>query len=190
MKKYGSAQKKKEQMNKLSSMLCSIGLMLFGLNFLIMALQNWVVLRNWDAGGIKEYQGQYELETKEYWRNTNYKFMLRNGDILEIPCEYVQHGDSLENAQQTEFPHELRFQYSKYKQPVKNTHVAISIVSQNSSITYVEELIMKENMKDEAALYTAFAFLGLGLGFLVIGNLIAGCSISTRRKKRKCQKHR
>ena len=190
MKQNGSVQKKKEKMNKLSHILCFIGLLLLGINFLIMALQNWVVLRNWDTGGIKEYQGQYELETTEYWRNTNYKFVLLNGDILEIPCEYVQQGDNLENSQQTEFPHELRFQYSKYKQPVKNTHVAISIVSQNSRITYVEEFVMKENMKDEAALYTAFAFLSLGLGFFVIGNLTASCSISAKHKKRKCKKHR
>lgn len=159
MQKRYLTQIKKQRFSKLTTSFCFLSIVIIGTTFIIMALQNWIVLSTWESGGVKEYYGLYTLTIKEYVRNTNYIFSLPNGDNIEIPCEAVSNGEKLENIQSNGIHHELVFRYMKYRKPLRNTYSVVSINSGENGTVYVDERVVKSNMVGELVAYVVLAFI-------------------------------
>lgn len=185
MRKSDSVQKRNDRKKRLKTRLASLFLLLFGCTFLVIAAQHCLVLHNWDNSEIQEYEGRYSVKAKEYWRNTNYLFILSNGDCIEIPGEFVLKNENLDMLFEEE-PYELVFRYTKYQQPIKNTHTLISIVSQDNTITYVDESLMKDVIHNEMMLYTSFGLLCLCLCIFLAWEWIAKCFRLFKSHMTKC----
>lgn len=168
MKKRSSKQKRKEQYDKFTTFLCLTFCILGCLYFGLMTIQNWVVLQDSSGKYIKEYKGRYDLHVKEYYRNSNYRFSLPNGDVVEVPCEYVMHDDKLEEMQCNE---DLFLRYHVFKRPFRRTHDVISIVSSSNDIIFVDESYMVEKMQGAVGIY-AFLSLCFGASFLLWGFML------------------
>ena len=178
MKKGSTKQKRKEQYNKFTTFMYLTVCILGGLCFGFMAIQSWLVLQ--DSGGqyINEHKGTYDLYVKEYYRNSNYRFTLLNGDVLEIPCEYAMHDDMLEKLQGSE---ELFFRYYASKNPFRQTHDVISLVSESNNITFVDESYIEKKIQGAVGIY-AFLSLCCGAPFFLWGVIIYS--------RKKSDKHR
>ena len=131
MKKKFTKQKRKEQYNGFTTFFYLAVCILGSLCFSFMAVQSCAVLQDSSGQYINEYKGTCDVYVKQYYRNSNYRFCLLNGDVVEIPCEYFIHVDILKEIQGDK---ELFFRYYANKNPFRGTHDVISLVSESSSI--------------------------------------------------------
>ncbi|MBO5836865.1 MAG: hypothetical protein J6Q92_03130 [Oscillospiraceae bacterium] len=146
-------KKYKKQPLPTSSFLFIIGLLVAGCVFIFESLQCFGIIYNWDNNGTSEYYGQYMLSKEHFLRNTNYKFVLENGDILTVPCEYAINTD-FEN-----YP-KLAFRYASQKSIFTlGKYRVVSIQSKDGGCLFVEENTTTQEMR-----------LG-AVGFMIIGVL-------------------
>ena len=143
--------------------------MLGGIYWGILSVQNFVMLRDSNDLYIESYTGAFDLYKKEYYRNTNYRFSLRNGDVIEVPCEYILQQDKLEKMTSDE---ELTFRYSVFKNPLRQTHDVVSISSVQNTDVLVDEVFMREKQYGAVGLYSVLSLCSFAP--ILLRRLLAG----------------
>ena len=83
-------------------------LLLIGLFFTVTAIQDALLLCQWEERCI-EYEGTFAFAEKHYYRNTNYRFSLEKGEVINVYPE-----DLTENKIDFEKYEELKFQYASH----------------------------------------------------------------------------
>ena len=168
MMKRGICLKKKRLRNnvQIKGVISASIFFLIGVLITVQAIQKIVLVSQGDEGVI-EYQGEYEFVEKRYLRNTNYRFVLVNGDIINIYPEdlpdHVKGSDFKEHS-------ELTFKYSKYKNTIIwGTHTCISISTVDSEIELLESATMNQDIKFEIVMFSVW---GLSMVFISIFILI------------------
>lgn len=164
MSKQKSTQRRKVRNERMKSILvivfCSV------INFLLFfnLLQNCLVLKTWDNGGAKIYQGTYTFSVEGIGKDSAYCFTLQNGDIITA-SSFNNAQDFKEKYSASKMP-ELIFQYSKYPiffklAPFWGTHTALSIYSPGEHVEYVSETQMKKTIQRETIVYLFIGMVGL-----------------------------
>ena len=148
--------------------------------FFTSAIQNLIVLNEWDDSTLKTFQGSYQVSIKKYNRNTNYRFILDNGDTLEVPPELLSDDNSISEYK------ELQFVYHKYIHPFRSDYDAFSIKTTDGSITFLDKAITYTELKGSIGV---FLFLGICsiTPAILISVLICiekNCFIKRRKKKK------
>ena len=168
MMKRGIGLKKKRICNnvRMNGVFSASIFFLIGVLITVQAIQKIVLVSQGDEGVI-EYQGEYEFVEKRYLRNTNYRFVLENGDIINVYPEdlpdHVKGSDFKEHS-------ELTFKYSKYKNTIIwGTHTCISISTVDSEIELLESATMNQDIKFEIVMFSVW---GLSMVFISIFVLI------------------
>ena len=128
-----------------------IAILVVGVIFFLEALQCFSIIYNWNYSGILEYNGRYTYSEEHYLRNTNYEFVLENGDVLIIPCEHVVNDDF------GNYPI-LLFKYSSNKSLFTlGKHRILSIQSQDENFVFLKEDTITREI-----------YIG-AIGFMVVG---------------------
>lgn len=109
-----------------------IVILLVGLWLIVAAARDMSLL---DRADFSEYQGNYTFCETRYARNTSYRFVLDNGDVISVAPEYVAEPDTDWAA----FP-QLSFRYFRKESLfLFNTHTCVSITSADGEIVFVQE---------------------------------------------------
>ena len=109
-----------------------IVILLVGLWLIVAAARDMIMLGRAD---FSEYQGNYTFYEKRYARNTSYRFVLDNGDVISVAPEYVDEPDT----DWTAFP-QLSFRYFRKESLfLFHTHTCVSITSADGEIVFVQE---------------------------------------------------
>lgn len=123
-------------------------LLLIGLFFTVTAIQDALLLCQWEERCI-EYEGTFAFAEKHYYRNTNYRFFLKNGEVINVYPE-----DLAENKIDFEKYEELTFQYASYKRIIPfGTHSCISISTPDGEAVFMEEESSKQGFIVELVAY-------------------------------------
>ena len=124
-------------------------LLLIGLFFTVTAIQDALLLCQWEERCI-EYEGTFAFAEKHYYRNTNYRFSLENGEVINVYPE-----DLTENKIDFEKYEELKFQYASHKRciPLGIHHPCISISTPDGEAVFMEEESSKQGFIVELVAY-------------------------------------
>ena len=159
------------------------------------AIQKIVLVSQGDEGVI-EYQGEFELVEKRSLRNTNYRFVLRNGDIINVYPEDLP--DHVKGSDFQEYG-ELTFRYSKSKNIVPwGTHACLSISTVDGEVELLESATMAQSIKYEIIMFSVWGlfivffsiFILLFFAFCEVGafwRFLFKPSCKKRKKKRTAQ---
>lgn len=177
MKKY--AKKKTLKLFRFWPLIVSL---IVGILCGIYAIQAILTFVSWDEGGVASYQGEYILIEKNYLRNTNYLFVLGNGDTVEIPCEQMDDDFLLGNPA-------LMFKYVNYKDIfVVGNHRPISVSSVDGKSVFYDVAVGRRELYIQVIL---FAPISVGLilfsGIPIYLNVL---QYFLSLKKRMCRKKR
>lgn len=113
-------------------------LFLVGIIFLYESISNVVELHNLQNGKYLEYQGQYSFQKKEYWRNTNYIFTLKNGHSIVVVNENSVFADDILQTHMN-----LKFKYTSHVDVFKGkrTAVYISTIDDKTILLQIDDAI-------------------------------------------------
>ena len=134
-----------------------IGLLLIiviSMLFIVMAVQDWMTLKNWDDGGILEYQGSYTFYENNIPRhNTLYIFELGNDATVFVSSREIVHNDvDFESFE------ELTFRYTAHKDIFRlGKHKSVSITTTDNSLLLQQEEASKRELRGFAILWSVFA---------------------------------
>ena len=123
-------------------------MLIIGVLFVAESITIHITLKNRNDEHIIEYQGEYEFYKRRYLRNTQYVFVLDNGDKISV------HGELIENKNFTLESHPtLQFQYSSYISAFAyGAHNAISIISTDGATVFLRSESAKNELKSAKTL--------------------------------------
>lgn len=131
--------------------LCVIGLLVAGCIFVFESLQCLMIIYNWNNDAIIEYCGEYTYSEERYLRNINYRFVLKNNNVLIVPSEHIANVDFKDHPI-------LSFRYASNQNIFTlGRHRILSIQSKDGSRTLVEEKTTTHELHSGA------------VGYMVIG---------------------
>ena len=175
--KHRSKQRRNEQRKK-GELFLSLGIVLScGIYFFLLSLQTWATLNSCDSGGLRSYEGHFTVNRVALLRNTNYYITLNNGDVIEVPSEYLSN-DAKEELRSNSI---MEFRYSHFKRPFKNSYLIVSISSKDKGISYIDEQSMRTIMYREMRFIGVLSLLCFGL--VAILGLVFYTPNHPRRKK-------
>ena len=128
---------KNARFHRVGGWLCIGTIFILGILFIVSAVQNFLALCHPDH--ILSYQGASTVSEISSLRNTNYRFTLENGDVIEVR----------ESIHSTDFEVEtnLKFRYTKHTRLFSKLHVGVSIsTADDSSVILSEETTKNQRM--------------------------------------------
>lgn len=157
MKKHKSKQFSRH--NNLKALVVTVFISIVSLVPVVIALQSWSLL-NHSAKNIVKYNGLCNVTKKRYTRNTVWLFYLDNGDVVEVPVEYLNDNviDDLKRYCIESEPISLEVWYSQHHRFLKQSHSAITITAISNGTEYVSQETMREVFCREGFLFSIIAF--------------------------------
>ncbi len=171
MRKRKSTQRRKERNKRIKTILFIVFCSVMNLLLFFNLVHNCLVLKTWDNGGTKMYQGAYTFSIEGIGKDSAYWFTLQNGDIISV-SSLNNAQDFMEKYSASEMP-ELIFHYSKHPiffklAPFWGTHTAMLIYSPEDHVEYVSENQMKKTIQRETGLYLFLEIVGLLVEILYV----------------------
>lgn len=137
---------------KIKPAIGAIVILVFGVLFVIQGVQDGITLRKWDSGEVLEYQGEFVFSEKKYARNTNYIFVLGNGDT--ISCDSF--GEDIADIKR------LNFRYTRHVNILGDgAHTAVSIASIDNNYVFLQEEVSKRDICIGATAWSVLGFVSI-----------------------------
>ena len=163
-RKRGEYQRRKERQNKLSNIICVLGILLVMLVFLYPLIQESVNVYDIDHDSLNTYTGSFEYRINTGFsgrpRSTTHVFTLDNGDVLLVLGRFLENEETLNEN------NELRFQYSTmYSNLLYGCYSAVSITTTDGEATILD--IDRSRRDSVFGIWACSIMIVLCLGLLV-----------------------
>jgi len=151
-----SKRKRKRRKGDIKDLIAWLPILVISTLLIVIAVQDWMTLKDWNDGEILEYHGSYTFYENNLPRhNTLYIFELGNGDTVSVSDEYIIHNDLDFDSFK-----ELTFRYTAHKDILRlGKHTGVSITTTDKSLVLQQEEASKQEMRGLAILWSVFAII-------------------------------